>query len=268
MDFDEARKSMWASADFTEAMRQIYPDPIRRQQFKDWLRARRENFAPKILTDPDKFKTDIDNAHFFNETFLDTMVRSTGAKQRLWVPIGRDEHFRYRLTVEPHGLEATDVDDEENLVNLAPVFPRCVLAFQSPGKAAEKSAEKPAFIFFQLGELEYTPNTDTDIDTIATHRGWDETGFNVVARIGSDGKMGGIFIVYNMDETRTDRDLKEIWGLLPTPLGSDFDDEERRFFCARLSNSLGELGDDYRLNWEEDSIFGRELANLVRVRRN
>ncbi|KAK3349757.1 hypothetical protein B0T25DRAFT_570363 [Lasiosphaeria hispida] len=137
---------------------------------------------------------------------------------------------------------AADVDDEENLVNLAPVFPRCILAFQSPGQAAEKSAERPAFIFFQLGELEYTLNTDTGIGTIATHRGWDETGFNV-ARIGSDGKMDGIFIVYNMDEARTGRDLKEIWGLLPTPLGSDFDkdfnDEERRFFCARLAYIFG-----------------------------
>ncbi|KAK3946337.1 hypothetical protein QBC46DRAFT_402699 [Diplogelasinospora grovesii] len=187
MDFAAAYTKMMGEEDPLEAMRELFPTRHRRQAFKDWIDEQARKAAPETLT-RDKFVADIDNAQFFDPSFLDSMVPSMGAQLRPWVPVGRDENFSYRLTVEPNGLQASANADP------ASQFPTCILAFQSPGK--------PDFIFFQLGELEYTPYTNT-----TAIRRWEETGFYVVARVGLGGKMDGIFAIYSRSIT--------IWAKLP-----------------------------------------------------
>ncbi|KAK3357844.1 hypothetical protein B0T25DRAFT_540350 [Lasiosphaeria hispida] len=249
MDFAAAHARIMGDKNPIEAMRILFPDRHRRQAFKDWAAEEIRKATPEPLT-RDKFIADIDNAQFLDPSFLNSMPYSMSGRLRPWVAVGRDEHFSYRLTVERYGLQPT-AD-----LNLASQLPPCILAFQSYGK--------PDFVFFQLGELEYTPYTTATTTAI---RRWDETGFYVVARIGPSGKMDGIFAVYRMpsEDDNVDEAInaEDDWGLLPTPLGS-LDSMAKRFFCARLGGSLGELGDDHRLDWE-DNILYEDPVELVPV---
>ncbi|KAK0725675.1 hypothetical protein B0H67DRAFT_642067 [Lasiosphaeris hirsuta] len=225
-------------------MRNLFPDGDRRQAFKDWAAEEIRKETPQPLT-RDKFIADIDKAQFFDPSFLNSMPYSMSGRFRPWVAVGRDEHFGYRLTVERYGPQPT-AD-----LNLASQLPPYILSFQLH--------EKPEFVFFQLGELEYTPYT-TPYTTATTNaiRRWDETGFCVVARIGPSGKMDGKNAVYRIPSEDDDADeavnAEDDWGLLPTPLGS-LDSVAKRIFCARLGGSLGELGGDHRLDWEDNILY-------------
>jgi hypothetical protein len=241
MDYPTAYEQMMAAEDPLETIRDLFPKPRARQAFKAWVQEQKPR--PSTLT-KDKFINEIDHANFFDQTFLDTMVPSMSALLRPWFPVGHNDKTYYRVTVEPFGLLAQDDESCNGL------FPRCILSFRLP--------HKPDFVFFQLGELEYTTDAPT-----SSRRYWRETGFYAVAKIGAEGGLAGVFVIYKMvtedEEGRRGYVDKDCWGLMPN---SDVDP----FFCARLGARLGDLSEQHYLDWERNVVYDT-WVDLVAVPR-
>jgi hypothetical protein len=183
------------------------------------------------------------------------------------LPVGRDGHFDYRLVIEQWsmGLQpATPLSDLDPAKQLTPYM----LAF---GTTYDNRQPPGRFIFYQLGRLEYRPRQAAQEPKSNATRHFDETGFYVVVRVGSTGRADGIYAVYNMnplvdeDYLGGDGDDEDSWGRLPTPPGSS-DEESTQFFCARLGDNLGVLGEEHCLDWE-NSVFSTEPLRLVPVDR-
>lgn len=243
MDFTAEYEMMIGAKDPVEAMQELFPDRLCRQVFKDWIRTKATAVAPEPLA-RDEFVAKIDDGYFFDLRFLDSMHRSMCAEHRPVIVVGKDQHFSYRLTVEQWILGLQPTTDPNPVTQLSPYM----LAFGS--------GEKPEFVFFQLGELEYTPNAHKSVAQGICR--WDSTGFCVVARVGSGGKMDGIYAVYKVPSEDDDMceasSANDSWGLLPT-LPRSLDSMAKPFSCVRVAGSLGELGEDHRLDWEDNILY-------------
>ncbi|KAK4202058.1 hypothetical protein QBC40DRAFT_47167 [Triangularia verruculosa] len=110
-----------------------------------------------------------------------------------------------------------------------------------------------------------TKDGDED-DAAAEGLEWKETGFYLVARIGHQGHIDGVYAIYNMEweDPLTGEDGKYLhedknWGKPPgygdgdddEDEDEDKDKEEEQIFCARLADRIGDFGSDYHVCWDQ-----------------
>ncbi|KAK3316932.1 hypothetical protein B0H66DRAFT_593023 [Apodospora peruviana] len=143
---------------------------------------------------------------------------------------------------------------------------------------------KEEFAFTQLGRLQYaagidgahwpmtgTGNDEELDDARAKELEWKSTGFVLVARVGTDGHIDGVYAVYNMRpfEPGTWEELTvpdDEYGWLPAPL--DEEQDQRVFFSHRLDYSTirvrpYQLLHQALLEHLDLSIVDEETANSI-----
>jgi hypothetical protein len=101
-------------------------------------------------------------------------------------------------------------------------------------------------------------------DAAAERLEWKETGFYLVARIGQQGRIDGVYAIYNMEweDPLTGQDGRYRpedgnWGKPPGFGDGDEDEdedegedkEEKQIFCARLADRMGDFGGGYHVCW-------------------
>lgn len=93
-------------------------------------------------------------------------------------------------------------------------------------------------------------------DAAAERLEWKETGFYLVARIGQQGRIDGVYAIYNMEweDPLTGQDGKYRpddgnWGKPPGSGDGDEDEDEKQIFCARLADRMGDFGGGYHVCW-------------------
>ncbi|KAK3343636.1 hypothetical protein B0T25DRAFT_303280 [Lasiosphaeria hispida] len=253
MDYEVAYRRLSNTNDDQIALiKLMFPDREECKLFLRWLDAKTtadiEELEQPIYTRMELIAR-IDSSDLLAKSFARTVVPELEAYIRPWIPVGHDDHFLYRLYPKAYGLRA-----DGGRMHGGPELPEHLLAIQN-------AEGKEEFAFLQLGKLEYTkdgqahwPKTETgDVDDVTAQKFlWKETGFNLVARIGSHGgHIDGVYTIYDMHvdddltgNTYTYCPSSEKWGRLPDPL------DKEQFFCARLANKLGDCGGSYRVSWE------------------
>lgn len=273
-----------------DAIDKQFPSREDLNAFQAWLRTQRKAFDRFIL-EPKDFIAQVDSANLIQESFLDHIVFSMTRAPRPIIPIGSDRHFLYRLVAEPHGLQSQDrnsssttkTSDSHPLIEFVILGLNPTVQPQEPAvptnrqianlsETSTHSAESeddnqaPGFIFFQLGELEYT-SYNQEQGWSSTEDDWEKTGFNLVARLGEFGQINGVYAIYNMypfDEITQDYQqvTHRFWGIPPTG-DSETEEPEEQFSVARIGDTLGSLSYAKPMLWTEKI---KHPVELVRVK--
>jgi hypothetical protein len=236
------------------------------------------------------------------------------------VPMGFEGHILYRLADNPFTLQAhprakSILNPPNNLYMRS-----CLLGVNStvqPHEPAEPKARRqanlseistqpvdnddagaPGFVFFQLGDLQFTErrngrqgpwNADDD-RKLSTAVGWRTSGFVVVVRLGPSGYADGIYAIYNMFETYDDDDdsynggdynneddddddddddsnfgvliTHGRWGIPPMPGLASREGPKDQFSCAKIGPSLSSFGKNYQMVWTDKIEHPVELVRV------
>ncbi|OIW23324.1 hypothetical protein CONLIGDRAFT_637746 [Coniochaeta ligniaria NRRL 30616] len=308
-EFEAAMSSMLSlppGVSSSDHLRKLFPSTEDRLAYGTWLNNNHDH-SPRPLS-ASEFCSVVDNKHLVQWTSLGEFVRSTlfhGGK--LSVPVGSDSEYAYRLVPGPHGLVPHDrnlspwsqgyareplLEHELLGVNLSvqprepplPANRRRTNMSEESTRSGQSDDENnplaPGFIFFQLGELQYVFHDLEDADLLGAPAqailarendySWESTGFYLVARLGTTGKMAGVYAVHDMFPVhqytgRREQRRGDNWGVLPRG-----EQEERRdriagigqFSIARIGDSLGQLGYDRPLTLTERVDHPVELVRV------
>jgi hypothetical protein len=277
------------------------PDLDERERYLKWSSAVADA-KPKIRDDPgmtaEEFMREVDSVNLLPGKPSDRLITFMQKNYQNPIAIGFESDIIYRLVLSPFellphqktfqdasgrsllspsflGINTTAQPQEPTPTNLQKPNPSEISACN----AESDDANRPGFVFLQLGSLEYNwledgeqgwPADDDEDDEDEFF--WLPTNFSLVARVGPDGKADGIYAVYNVFQqdihAGTERYLVEpgdfAWGT-PPAAWADSKDEYDHFGCARVGNRLSDFGKRHHMVWT-DKI--RDPIELVRVLRS
>lgn len=301
-----------------------FPDRQELKAFQDWTSAvASASIGPRVTAE--EFVRQVESTNFFNSRDYDGLLQSMDSMYAIAVPMGFEGHILYRLadnafTLHAHPRANNILGTSNNLYMRS-----CFLGVNptvQPHEPAEPEARRqanlseistksvdnddagaPGFVFFQLGELQFTErendrqgpwNTDDD-RILGTPVGWRTSGFVVVVRVGRSGHADGIYAIYNMFEIYDDDDDSSYsghdynnnnddddddddnsrnfgvlithsrWGIPPIAGLAGREESKDQFSCAKIGPSLSSFGKDYQMVWI-DKI--EHPVELVRVKRS
>jgi hypothetical protein len=271
------------------------PDLDERERYLKWSSAVADA-KPKIRDDPgmtaEEFMREVDSVNLLPGKPSDRLITFMQKNYQNPIAIGFESDIIYRLVLSPFellphqktfqdasgrsllspsflGINTTAQPQEPTPTNLQKPNPSEISACN----AESDDANRPGFVFLQLGSLEYNwledgeqgwPADDDEDDEDEFF--WLPTNFSLVARVGPDGKADGIYAVYNVFQEDihlggkrhlvSPRDTR--WGTPPTAW-----DKYEQFFCARVGNRLSEFGKRHHMVWTDK--FRDRTTELDRV---
>ncbi|KAK5662659.1 hypothetical protein OQA88_8575 [Cercophora sp. LCS_1] len=268
------------------------------EAYSEWLRSAAKSTAPEQLTAKEFANIiDSDSSKLTNRTFLLPLIRRM-MRYTPRLPIGATRYHIYRLVVDPYQLLPSNLDEGDHVFGSGPLIDTpilCVNTSIQPRKPAgplrcrdpnlpevskrvvqfDSRDDTPGFIF-QLGELqsalhgredEWTPRKAASMASSFadsdTKYHWHSTGFILVARLRPDGKLNGIYGIYNMTpEDDSDNNVQithDHWGMPPAEPG----EKRLQFSMARIGDTLGGLGYDQLMDWSDRTLHPVELVRVM-----